>query len=116
MPLTFISPNCFSKWGNSDGDCPEWAYELFEGGRWDGDWHQVLYALASDFLAPQMPEAEFMFMNTCHNPVRIRTWRGFEEYDIIPEYPPEGFPRFDVTIPDETVKEYMLKFGNVTEL
>jgi hypothetical protein len=95
--FTLYVDGLFSKWGNGDGDVPDWLLDLLDerGIDWsvaDTAWHDVLYKLVLEYLVPAVtPPIEVFRIETIHNPVRVAKvdgvevpWEvvgGHEEYD-----------------------------------
>jgi len=94
--LVFFLPSGLTKFGNGDGDRPEWLFD--EAPDFHGSWRRVLFSLCEEYVAPLLPEGYELFeMQTAHNPCRVK-YHG--EYDDDPTFEP-----FTVVVPHDAVME-----------
>lgn len=83
--LTLYSFGLLSKWGFSDGDCPDeiedYLDEIDAPYPAPKDWHTALRKLVREHLLPALAEhhtIEVYDIDTIHNPIRARTVDGHE--------------------------------------
>lgn len=87
--LTLHASSLFSKAGFNDGDFPDELYEwLVDHAGWSGHetyratdraiWNRALERLVREHLLPALApaEVEIEVIDSCHNPVRARTYGG----------------------------------------
>lgn len=111
--LTLHAESLFSKWGFRDGDMiGDWLDEVDDSGRdirryLDVDYHRVLRHLVRTYLLPLIPgEFTLYDIETCHNPIRIDTWRGEQWVDFTTDGPAELADIY-VEIPGSVVAEIL---------